>query len=105
MITFESLSDIQVSLSKNDSALIGQDAQMLGTQRMSRNGGSVFYDYGDGVALSVLRLRRNDVCMSRSVEFRNGYTDINSPLLQTEGLRQFDFPGAGLCTNLNPFGA
>ncbi len=52
-ITFESLSDIQASLPSGDAALIEGDAAALAEHWMSKRGGFVFSDYGDGAAIGA----------------------------------------------------
>lgn len=52
-ITFESLADIQASLPTDDAGLIEADARALAEHWMSRQGGFVFSDYGDGAAIGA----------------------------------------------------
>ncbi|KPK59339.1 MAG: hypothetical protein AMK73_08695 [Planctomycetes bacterium SM23_32] len=52
-ITFESLSDIQASLPTGDVERIVADARELAEHWMTRDGGFVLSDYGDGVAIGA----------------------------------------------------
>ncbi len=52
-ITFESLSDIQATLPTDDAARIEGDARALAEHWMTRQGGFVFSDYGDGEAIGA----------------------------------------------------
>ncbi len=52
-ITFESLSDIQASLPSHDASRIESDATALAQHWMTREGGFVFSDYGDGRAIGA----------------------------------------------------
>jgi hypothetical protein len=52
-IAFESLADIQATLPSGDPARIREDARQLGRHWMSRAGGFVLSDYGDGRAIGA----------------------------------------------------
>ncbi len=52
-IAFESLADIQATLPKADRNLIRKDARDLAANWMSRKGGFIFSDYGNGEAIGV----------------------------------------------------
>lgn len=52
-VTFESLSDIQMSLPGGDTDRIDADAQALAKHWMMASGGFVFSDYGDGRAIGA----------------------------------------------------